>query len=130
MAKTEFKSVDEYIASRPEQVRPVLQRVRSTLHKAVPAAQEVISYQIPALRTEGGIVLYFAGWKEHFSIYPVTEPLMAAFGDELEPYRASKGTLRFPLDQPVPVRLIGRLAKFRAAEVAELAKTTKTTKKR
>ena len=121
MANTDFQSVDEYIASRPEQVRPILQRVRTTLHQAIPTAQEVISYQIPAMRTDGGVVLYFAGWKEHFSIYPVTGPLMEAFGDELEPYRASKGTLRFALDQPVPVKLIGRLAKFRAAEVAQIA---------
>ncbi|MGZ4741367.1 MAG: iron chaperone [Ilumatobacteraceae bacterium] len=121
MANTDFRSVDEYIESLPEHVQPVVQRVLGTLRKALPSAQEVISYQIPALRTDGGIVLYFAGWKEHISIYPVTDALMASFGDELRPYRASKGTLRFPLDRPMPVRLIARVAKFRAADVAERA---------
>ena len=126
MANTDFKSVDEYIASLPEHVQPAVQRVRDTLRKAVPGAQEVISYQISAVRTDGGIVLYFAGWKEHVSIYPVTDALVASFGDELQPYRASKGTLRFPLDRPLPVRLIARLAKFRAAEVAERATPRKS----
>jgi uncharacterized protein YdhG (YjbR/CyaY superfamily) len=130
MASTDFQSVDEYIASRPEQVQAILQRVRRTLRDAIPAAQEVISYQIPALRTDGGIVLYFAGWKEHFSIYPVTDALIEALGSELQSYRASKGTLRFPLDQPVPVKLIGRVAKLRAKEVAEHARAKAAAKKR
>jgi uncharacterized protein YdhG (YjbR/CyaY superfamily) len=120
MAKTDFKSVDEYIATHPEEVQAILQRVRTTIRKAVPGAEEVISYQIPAYKLHGGAVIYFAGWKRHFSLYPATGPLVEAFRDDLAPYEVNdKGTIRFPLSQPVPVRLIARIAKFRAKEAAE-----------
>jgi uncharacterized protein YdhG (YjbR/CyaY superfamily) len=119
MAKTDFKSVDEYIASQPETIQSVLARVRSTIRKALPKAEEAISYQIPVYKLDGRSVLYFAGWKQHYSLYPATAPLVAAFNDDLAPYKVSKGTIRFPLSQPVPVKLIGRIAKFRAKDVAE-----------
>ena len=118
MAKTDFKSVDEYIASQPEAVQGILGRVRSTIREAVPAAEEVISYQIPTYKLRGAPVLYFAGWKRHYSVYPAGERIVAAFKDELASYEISKGTIRFPLWQPVPLKLIGRIAKFRAKEVA------------
>jgi uncharacterized protein YdhG (YjbR/CyaY superfamily) len=119
MAKTDFKSVNEYIASRPKEVQGILKRVRSAIRKAVPAAEEGISYQIPAYKLDGRPVLFFAGWKEHFSLYPAGDRLVAAFKDDLAPYKLSKGTIRFPHSEPVPVDLIERLAKFRAKEVAE-----------
>src|SRR5687767_4070473 len=98
MAKTDFKSVDEYIATHPEVVQAILQRVRTTIRKAVPGAEEVISYQIPAYKLHGGAVIYFAGWKRHFSLYPATGPLVEAFRDDLAPYEVNdKGTIRFPL---------------------------------
>ena len=122
MAKTDFKSVDEYIATYPADMQPVLQRVRRTLRKALPGAEEVISYQIPAYKQHGGRVLYFAGWKQHYSLYPATDHLVKAFKDDLAPYEISKGTIRFPLSQPVPVKLIERIAKFRAKEAAEDAR--------
>jgi uncharacterized protein YdhG (YjbR/CyaY superfamily) len=122
MAKTDFKSVDEYIASQPEAVQGVLKRVRRTISKAVPSAEEMISYKIPAYKLQGGPVLYFAGWKTHYSLYPATAHVVAAFRDDLAPYEVSKGTIRFPLSQPVPVKLIERIAKFRAKEVAEREK--------
>ena len=118
MAKTDFKSVDEYIASQPEAVQGILERVRSTVRKAVPGAEEVISYQIPTYKLHGGPVLYFAGWKKHYSLYPATDRLIAAFKEDLAPYAVNKGTIRFPLSEPVPVNLIERIAKFRAKEVA------------
>jgi uncharacterized protein YdhG (YjbR/CyaY superfamily) len=111
MAKTDFKSVDQYIATHPEDVRAILQRVRSTIRKAVPGAEEVISYQIPTYKLHGIAVLYFAGWKQHYSLYPATARLVAAFKDDLAPYEFNnKGTIRFPLSQPVPVKLIERIA--------------------
>ncbi|MGH9256850.1 MAG: iron chaperone [Vicinamibacterales bacterium] len=122
MAKTDFKSVDAYIASQPEAVRGVLERVRRVIRKAVPKAEEVISYQIPAYKLDGRPVLYFAGWREHYSLYPSTSRLVAAFKDDLAPYEVSKGTIRFPLSEPVPVKLIEALAKFRAKEAAERGK--------
>ena len=124
MAKTDFKSVDEYIATHPEDVQAILQRVRSTIRKAVPGAEEVISYQIPAYKLHGGPVLYFAGWKQHYSLYPATDPVVEAFKDDFAPYEINKGTIRFPLSQPVPVKLIERIAKFRAKEAAERARAT------
>ena len=122
MAKTGVTSVDEYIASQPEAVQDILRRVRSTIRKAVPAAEEVISYKIPAYKLHGTDLLYFAGWKHHYSLYPVNERVTAAFKDELAPYEISKGTVRFPLSKPVPVKLIERIAKFRAKDVADRAK--------
>jgi len=122
MAKTDFKSVDEYITTHPEDVQSTLQRVRSIIRKAVPGAEEVISYQIPAYKLPAGPVLYFAGWKQHYSLYPATDHLVAAFKDDLAPYKVNKGTIRFPLSQPVPVKLIEDIAKFRAKEVATRAR--------
>jgi uncharacterized protein YdhG (YjbR/CyaY superfamily) len=122
MARTDFKSVDEYISTHPPDVQVILQRVRSAIRKALPAAQEVISYQIPAYELQGGPVLYFAGWRRHYSLYPAGAPLVAAFKRELAPFEVSKGTIRFPLSQPVPVRLIGRIARFRAKQAAARAR--------
>ena len=123
MVKTGFKSVDEYIASQPEAVQNVLKRVRSTICKAVPGTEEVISYQIPTYKLNGRPVLHFAGWREHYSLYPSNDRLVAAFKDDLAPYEVDKGTIRFPLSEPVPVKLIERIAKFRAKEVAEREKS-------
>jgi uncharacterized protein YdhG (YjbR/CyaY superfamily) len=129
MAKTDFRSVDDYIATQPQAVQAVLQQVRSAIRKALPSAEEVISYQIPAYRLAGGTAIYFAGWKKHFSVYPATERVIEAFRDELAPYELSKGTIRFPLSEPIPTRLIAGIAKLRAKEVAERA-NEKLAKKR
>ena len=130
MAKTDFKSVDEYIATHPEAVQAVLRRVRGTIRKAVPNAEEVISYQIPAYKMQGAAVIYFAGWKEHYSLYPASDRMVKAFKNELAPYKVSKGTIRFPLTEPVPVKLIEGVAKFRAKEAAERVKAKADVKKR
>jgi uncharacterized protein YdhG (YjbR/CyaY superfamily) len=122
MARTDFKSVDEYIKAQPSELQPILRRVRSIIRKAVPEATEMISYQIPAYKLAGRALVYFAAWKAHYSIYPATDPLMAAFKGELTPYRVSKGTLRFPLSEPVPVKLIERIARFRAEETLRSAR--------
>jgi uncharacterized protein YdhG (YjbR/CyaY superfamily) len=122
MAKTDFKSVDQYIASHPRAVQRVLKRVRSTIRKAVPGAEEMISYRIPTYKLHGRPVLYFAGWSQHYSLYPCTDHLVAAFKEELAPYKVNKGTIRFPLSETVPVKLIEGIAKFRAKEVAEREK--------
>ena len=126
MAKTDFKSVEQYIASQPDAVQEALKCVRSAIHKAMPAAEELISYQIPAYRLHNVTVLYFAGWKQHFSLYPVSAPLVAAFKDKFAPYKLSKGTIRFPLSEPVPVKLIEDIAKFRAQEVTRQEKKARS----
>ena|SRR5579871_1592601 len=118
MAGIAFTSVDDYIDSHPEAARPALERVRRAIRQALPRAEEGISYRMPAYTLGGRVVIYFAGWKRHYSLYPAGPRVIAAFGDELAPYRIEKSTIRFPLSEPVPVRLIARIAKFRAKEVA------------
>ena len=132
MAKTQFKSVDDYLASQPAAVQAVLQRVRNAVRKALPEADEMISYQIPTYKLRGRPVIYFAGWKEHYSLYPASDRLVKAFKSDLAPYKVSKGTIRFPLDEPVPLKLIADIAKFRAKETSERLKAKaaiKTVKK-
>ncbi len=123
MPKFRATTIDEYIAMQPVPTQVVLERVRATVGKSVPDAEECISYGIPAFRFNRRILLYFAGWTEHYSIYPASDAMVAAFEGTLDEYRVSKGTLRFPLEKPVPVRLIGRIAKFRALELGERRKT-------
>ena len=108
MARTDFKSVDQYIATHPKDVRAILQRVRGAIRKAVPGAEEVISYQIPTYKRHGSYVVYFAGWKHHISVYPLPEG-DATLDEEMAPYVAGKGTLKFALDEPVPYELIERV---------------------
>ena len=127
MAKTDFASVEQYLASQPEPVKGVLVRVRDILRRALPGAEEVISYQIPAYKIGGQAVLYFAGWKQHYSIYPATDGVVATFERDLAPYELTKGAIRFPLAAPVPEALIEKIAKLRAREVAE-SLTAKATK--
>ena len=123
MRKADLTNVDEYISAQPEAAQPVLQRVRNTLRRALPGAEEVISYKIPAYRLHGRIVLYFAGWNQHYSLYPAGDLLVAAFKDQLAPHKVSKGTIRFPLCEPIPVKLIERIAKLRAEETAQHEKS-------
>lgn len=122
MAKVNFANVDEYISAQPETAQIVLQRVRRVLRKALPGAEEVVSYQMPAYKLRDEIALYFAGWKQHYSLYPAGERMLAAFKHQLAPYKISKGTIRFPLSAPVPVKLLARIAKFRAKEAASREK--------
>jgi uncharacterized protein YdhG (YjbR/CyaY superfamily) len=114
--------LDEYIASQPEAVQGILGRVRGAIRKAAPGGREVISYKMPTYTLHGCRLLYFAVWKQHYSIYAATEQVVAAFQDELASYEVYKGTIRFRLSEPVPVKLIGRITKLRAKEVAEREK--------
>ena len=116
-SRKRFASVREYIASKPKESRARLEAVRRAILDAVPDAEEGLAYQMPAYTLNGVGVLYFAGWKSHFSLYPASDALVEAFAKELAPYARSKGTLKFPLAEPVPVRLIGRIAKFRARQL-------------
>lgn len=120
MAGTGYKSVDDYIAAQPAPARSVLQRVRATIRKALPGATEGISYQIPIYKLDGRMVLYFAGFQRHYSIYPATARVVGALKKELTGLLHSKATIRFSLADAVPTRLISRIAKLRAAEAAEL----------
>jgi uncharacterized protein YdhG (YjbR/CyaY superfamily) len=117
--KRDIESVDEYIAAQPEAARQALELVRTAIRKAVPKADESISYKIPTYKLHGERLLYFAGWKQHYSLYPATKTMLAMLKDDLKPYDVVKSTVRFPLAEPVPVKLIAKVAKFRAKEVTE-----------
>jgi uncharacterized protein YdhG (YjbR/CyaY superfamily) len=125
MAKTDFKSVDDYIATFPKDVQTVLSTVRATIRKAVPQAEEVISYQLPAYKSNG-FILYFGGFKEHYSLScPPPFTVFSEFKEELARYEVSKSAIRFPLGEPVPVKLIADIAKSRAKELKERAEAAK-----
>jgi uncharacterized protein YdhG (YjbR/CyaY superfamily) len=102
------ETVDEYIASFPDEEREVLEEVRRLLRAVVPEAEEKISYQIPTYTLDGKAFVYFAGWKTHVSLYPI-HPLEQPLESEVAPYRSGKDTVRFPLSEPVPGNLITRI---------------------
>jgi uncharacterized protein YdhG (YjbR/CyaY superfamily) len=124
------KDVTAYISGFPAHTRTTLKRVRSVIRRAVPAAEEMISYQIPTYKLHGRPVLFFAAWKDHYSLYPSNSRLVAAFKDQLSKYELSKGTIRFPLSEPVPVTLIERIVRFRAREIVEAHKAKSAVRKK
>ena len=116
------KSVDEYIAAQPEARRRKLEQVRAAIRKAVPETVECIGYRMAAYKLHGRIILYFAGFKEHYSLFAASGTFFAALEDELKGYELRKGTVHFPFTKPVPVKLISRIAKLRAAGIEATAK--------
>ena len=108
------KDIDEYIARFPPEVQVVLERIRATISKAAPRAQEVISYQIPAFTLNGALV-YFAAFKNHIGFYPPVRD-NASLEKAISPYAGEKGNLRFPLDRPIPYQLIERIVKYRVKQ--------------
>ncbi|MEV7607523.1 DUF1801 domain-containing protein [Paenarthrobacter sp. NPDC089322] len=108
-------AVDAYIAAQPAGVQEILHEIRRTIHEAVPGAGEMISYDIPTVTIAGHYVVYFAAWKSHISVYPVPRR-DEALAQELAPYLAGKGTLKFPLAKPIPYGMIARVAAQLAAE--------------
>jgi uncharacterized protein YdhG (YjbR/CyaY superfamily) len=108
-------TIDDYIAAFPKDVQSILAKIRATIRRAAPGAVESISYRIPTYKLNGPLV-YFAGFKGHVSLYPVTSPIKKKFAKELSSYQMSTGTVRFPLDQPIPYALIGRIVKFMVQE--------------
>src|SRR5260221_8419289 len=116
------KSVDEYIAVQPEAMRAKLEQLRAAIRKAVPDAVEGIGYRMPGYKLHGKPMLYFAGFKEHYSLFAASGTFFATLEDELRGYELRKGTVHFPLTKPVPVKLISRIAKLRAVGIAATAK--------
>ena len=113
--KTQFKSIDEYIATFPDNMQKILEELRSTIRAAAPDAGETISYNIPTFTLNGKYLIYFAGWKNHISIYPIPAG-SAAFNKEVSKYVEGKGTLKFPIDRPLPLKLITKMVKLKVAE--------------
>lgn len=110
-------NIDGYIKSVPEEVQVILEKIRQTIRKAAPDAIETISYQMPAFKLNGRVLVYFAGWKKHIGFYPTLSGT-AAFKKELSEYEGAKGSIKFPIDKPIPFALIGKIVKYRVKENA------------
>ena len=120
-AKATFSNTDEYIAMFPENVQEILQTLRAAIKKTAPAAEEVISYKMPAFRLNGMLV-WFAANKEHIGFYPTASPIKV-FKKELAGYKTSKGAIQFPFGKAIPLTLVKDIVKFRVKENSEKAKT-------
>jgi len=118
------KSIDEYIASFPPEVQAILERVRATIREAAPGAREVISYQIPAF-TLNGVLVYFAAFRNHIGFYPPVRG-NTSLERAISPYAGEKGNLRFPLNHPIPYRLIERIVKHRVKQNLAKAEAART----
>jgi len=114
-SESAFKSVDEYIASKPASIQVLLQQVRNAIKEVLPEAEEVISYQMPAFK-QGSILVWYAAFKNHIGFFPKTAA-MSEFKDKLSPYKTSKGTIQFPYDRPLPLGLIKEIVQFRLKEI-------------
>jgi uncharacterized protein YdhG (YjbR/CyaY superfamily) len=108
------KNIDEYIAGYPADIQQILQKIRALIHETAPEAQETISYQVPTFTLKGNLV-HFAAFKSHISFFPASSGV-EKFKNELEGYKTSKGTIQFPLGQPIPYDLIRRIVLFRVQE--------------
>jgi uncharacterized protein YdhG (YjbR/CyaY superfamily) len=115
------KTIDNYIAGFPKNVQEILEKIRLTIRKAAPDAEETISYQIPTFTLKGKYLVYFAAYKKHIGLYPAPRG-SEKFKQELSGYEGGKGTVRFPFDKPIPFDLISRIVKFRVKENLERAK--------
>jgi uncharacterized protein YdhG (YjbR/CyaY superfamily) len=120
MDNQKYKTIDEYVNAAAKEVQPVLQELRQVIHEAAPAAQEVISYNMPAFK-QNGVLVYFAAFKNHIGFFP-TSSGVAAFTKELSSYDTSKGTVRFPLDEAIPYDFVAKIVKFRVQENLEKKK--------
>ncbi len=124
--QSEPQTIDEYIAGFPEDIQTILQQVRMTIRKAAPEAEETIKYRMPTFLYHGNLV-YFAGFKNHVGFYPIPTGI-EKFKKELSKYKTAKGSVQFPLDQPMPLGLIRRIVLFRVKE--NLAKEKAKSKKK
>jgi uncharacterized protein YdhG (YjbR/CyaY superfamily) len=124
----QFKTIDEYISMFPEDVRTILKKLRQTIRDAAPEAQETINYQMPTFTLNGNLV-HFAAFKNHIGFYP-TPTGMEAFKDELSAYKGAKGSVQFPIDQPLPLPLIRRIVEYRVKENLERKPRKKSSAKK
>jgi len=113
--KVRFHSIDEYIGSFPKDVQKIMKQLRATIKAAAPDVEEKISYQMPTFNLNGKYLVYFAAWKNHIAMYPIPSG-NEAFNKEVSKYVVGKGTLKFPLDKPLPLKLITKIVKSRVAE--------------
>jgi uncharacterized protein YdhG (YjbR/CyaY superfamily) len=115
----EAVTVDAYLAMLPDDRRPAMTVLRETINAAAPEATETIAYGMPALRSHGGqFLVSYDAYKRHYSLFPASDAVIEALGDELTPYLAGKGTIRFPADRPMPVSIVRRIVEVRVRENA------------
>ena len=119
-------NVDDYISDFSEDIRSVLENIRTTIRKAAPGALEMISYGIVAFKFHGKPLVYFAGFKNHIGFYP-TPTGIEEFEKELSVYKQGKGSVQFPLDKPMPLKLIGKIVKYRMNKILEMSSTKEKT---
>jgi uncharacterized protein YdhG (YjbR/CyaY superfamily) len=117
--KTTAKSVDDYLESVPEKARATLEKIRQLIRSAAPDAEEGFSYGIPAFRYKGRPIAGYAALKDHCSFFPMSSSVVSAHAAELKGYELSKGTIRFPINKPLPAALVKKLVKARIAEIEE-----------
>jgi uncharacterized protein YdhG (YjbR/CyaY superfamily) len=110
--------VEDYLAALPEDQGVALEKLRKTIRAAAPEATETISYQMPTFKDRGRVLVYYAAFKDHCSLFPASEAVMEALGEELKPYFAGKGTLRLTPDKPIPAALVKKIVKARIEENA------------
>ena len=120
--KSGFTSIDEYIAACPEQTHERLHKIRAAIKKIAPKAKEKISYQMAAFELNGKNLIHFAGWKKHISLYPVPAG-DEAFEEEASKYADGKGTMKFPLDEPMPMKLVNKVIKLHLAQNLKMTKS-------
>jgi uncharacterized protein YdhG (YjbR/CyaY superfamily) len=125
--KAGYITIDEYIATFPEEIQKILEQLRTTIRTAAPDAVEKISYQMPTFAQKGDLV-HFAAWKNHIGFYPTSSGTQA-FQQELSMYEGAKGSVKFPIDQPLPLELISTIVKFRVAENLQRAEMKSKKKK-
>lgn len=121
------KRIDEHIAGFPKETQAILKKMRATIHKAAPEAEEAFSYGIPTFTLKGNLV-HFAGFKSHIGFYP-TPSGITKFKKELSAYESAKGSVKFPLDKPIPYELIAKIVKFRVEENLEKAEAKGKTRR-
>jgi uncharacterized protein YdhG (YjbR/CyaY superfamily) len=130
MAEREkFETVDQYISTFPESVQAILQEIRKVMKENAPEAEELISYQIPAFKYHG-MLIYYSAYQKHVSVSTAPFAVFEVFKNELSAYKRSKSTVQFPLNQPVPYKLIGEMTKFRVKENREIAEAKVAKKKK
>ncbi|MGG1637962.1 DUF1801 domain-containing protein [Paenibacillus sp. FSL K6-3182] len=126
--KITFETIDQYISNYPPEIQDILEKIRGVVKVAAPEATEKISYQMPTFVLHGNLV-HFAAYKNHIGLYPAPSGI-EAFKQQLSPYKGAKGSIRFPLDEPIPYELIGEIVKYRVAENIEKAANKKVKKKK
>jgi uncharacterized protein YdhG (YjbR/CyaY superfamily) len=119
--KMAFNSIDEYIATFPQEIQKLLEELRATIKASAPGAEEKMSYQMPTFALKGNLV-HFAAWKKHIGFYP-TPSGTRAFKHELSIFEGAKGSVKFPIEKPLPLELISKIVMFRVKENLEKAET-------